>query len=357
MKSSVILAAAIAVIASVWIVSGFFSSKADGYAPAESHKEEALTDVRVRELTAESATADVTVTGQSKASRIVTLKAETDGQVAELLAEEGEPADEDQLIARLDTRDRAARVSEARELVKQRDIEFNAAKSLENKGYNSRIKLAQARADLEAAKAQLKNAEVELSNTEITAPFAGVLYEQHIEVGDFVSMGDPLFEIVDLDPIEFVGFIPEKKIMEIAQDAPASIVLLNGKKIEGSVSYIAPAADQQARTFRIEVSAPNPEMAIIDGLTVEIRIPVAEKMVHKISPSILALDDAGRVGVKIVNDRDTVEFRPVAILADTPDYMLIGGLPEKALVITVGQDFVVEGQKVNPVPAKGEGLL
>ena len=68
-----------------------------------------------------------------------------------------------------------------------------------------------------------------------------------------------------------------------------------------------------------------------------------------ISPSVLTLNDAGVVGVRTVDANDTVRFKPVEILADETQGVWIGGLPERVRLIVVGQEFVVEGERVTPV--------
>ena len=63
----------------------------------------------------------------------------------------------------------------------------------------------------------------------------------------------------------------------------------------------------------------------------------------------MTLTDDGAVGVKVVNAADEVEFHPVTLLQDLTEGVWIGGLPATVRVITVGQEFVVEGQRVMPV--------
>lgn len=82
-----------------------------------------------------------------------------------------------------------------------------------------------------------------------------------------------------------------------------------------------------------------------------------EKRAYKISPSILSLADNGQIGVKIVDENDRVQFKPVALLKDTPEHLWITGLPPSVRIITVGQEFVLSGQKVKPVLSEDDGLL
>ena len=323
----------------------------------QTQEEEKRVKVRTRLLESKPFQDKVGITGRSQASRMVSLRAETTGQISAILKQEGESIAEGEILAELDVRDREARLSEARQRVKQREIEYNAASKLANKGFNSKVRLAQAKADLEDARAALKDAQIDLGNIKISAPFEGLIFEQAVEAGDYLSVGDALFTLVDLDPIEFVAFVSEHRVQDLEMGGEATVEFLNGQTIGGKISYIAPAADEAARTFRVIVSAPNPENRVKDGLTAKIIMPTAQKQAHQISPSILTLNDEGQIGVKTVSAAQKVEFMPVQILSDTASSMWIIGLPPKVNVITVGQDFVVSGQSVEAVPALSEGLL
>ena len=60
------------------------------------------------------------------------------------------------------------------------------------------------------------------------------------------------------------------------------------------------------------------------------------------------LNDNGVVGVRVV-ENGIVRFMPVQIVSDGPDGMWVTGLPDGVDVITVGQEFVSDGQRVKPV--------
>ena len=126
--------------------------------------------------------------------------------------------------------------------------------------------------------------------------------------GDFVSSGSEIVTVVDLDPIEIIGFLTEKQLAGVEQGATAKIALLDKTNIEGDVTFIASVADEQTRTFRIEISVPNADHEIKEGLTAKITIPLKEVKAYKISPSILSLADNGSVGVKIVDNQNIVRF-------------------------------------------------
>ena len=86
------------------------------------------------------------------------------------------------------------------------------------------------------------------------------------------------------------------------------------------------------------------------GGTAELRIPAEAVLAHRMSPSLLTLDDAGNVGVKIVNGGGEVEFVVADIALSGADGVWLTGLPETATIITIGQGYVSSGAVVDAVP-------
>jgi len=80
---------------------------------------------------------------------------------------------------------------------------------------------------------------------------------------------------------------------------------------------------------------------------------VGEVLAHRISPALLARDDAGQVGVKIIESGNIVRFVPADIARSESDAIWLAGLPEMTTFITVGQGFVRDGQQVIPVEETG----
>ena len=131
---------------------------------------------------------------------------------------------------------------------------------------------------------------------------------------------------------------------------PASVRLLDGRTLEGRVDFISNVADAKTRSFRIEADVAPGAAEPRAGVSAELRITVGVERARFASPSILVLDDRGRVGVKAVDENHTVVFHPVALVRTQADGVWVSGLPEDARVIVQGQGFVTGGQVVAPVP-------
>jgi multidrug efflux pump subunit AcrA (membrane-fusion protein) len=181
----------------------------------------------------------------------------------------------------------------------------------------------------------------------IVAPFSGYLEMLRVDEGDYLNTGAVCASLIDPDPMLLVADIAEKDIAEIELGSEASAKLISGKMIYGKVSFIASSADKNTRTFRVEISVNNKDRTIRDGVSAEIFIKGRQVPSHIISPAILSLNDQGKLGIRTVDDQNKVTFQEIQILEDTNNGMWVSGLEEKARIITLGQEYVFQGQVVN----------
>ncbi|HEY0647775.1 efflux RND transporter periplasmic adaptor subunit, partial [Phenylobacterium sp.] len=152
--------------------------------------------------------------------------------------------------------------------------------------------------------------------------------------------------MIELNPLLVVGDAPETEAARLRAGAPARATLVDGQVLAGRVRYVARDADPQTRTYHLEVTVPNPGNAVRSGLSADLRIAAGAGAAHLVPVSALVLDAAGRQGVRYVLADGRVTFSPVTVLEETRDGMWISGLRGSVNVITVGQSFVADGQKV-----------
>ena len=181
----------------------------------------------------------------------------------------------------------------------------------------------------------------------IVAPFSGYLEMLRVDEGDYLNTGAVCASLIDPDPMLLVADIAEKDIAEIELGSEASAKLISGKMIYGKVSFIASSADKNTRTFRVEISVNNKDRTIRDGVSAEIFIKGRQVPSHIISPAILSLNDQGKLGIRTVDDQNKVTFQEIQILEDTNNGMWVSGLEEKVRIITLGQEYVFQGQVVS----------
>jgi multidrug efflux system membrane fusion protein len=345
------VSAGIVVAVTLWIASGSLGNSEEEIIASDTPV--AITSknaVRVRTQSAEEVMRTIVVNGKTAPARIAQLSAETDGRVEFIGAERGASLERGSLIVRMDERDRTARLAQAEATVKQREVEYDARQRLKSESYVSDAQLQEALALLESARAELTRARLDLEYMSVRAPFAGALQERVVEVGDFVKRGDPIATYVDNRTIIVSANLSEFDARFVAVDETAEARLATGETVRGRIRYIAPVADDATRTFVVELEVDNDDGKLRAGGTAELRIPAEMVFAHRISPSLLTLDDAGNVGVKIINDFGEVEFVVADIALSSNDGIWLAGLPEISTIITVGQGYVADGAVVNSIP-------
>lgn len=186
---------------------------------------------------------------------------------------------------------------------------------------------------------------VELNRTEVKAPFSGYI-ESIVKPGNFLDRGQICATIIDLDPIKFVAEVPEIQVSKVSIGQKAIIELITNQRVTGNLTFVSKSASPKTKTFKIESEIVNSSGSIKDGVTATMTIRTDPVLAHRISPSILVLDDLGRIGVKVINPNNVVEFSEVQIIEDLEEGLWISGLPDSVEIIVQGQGFVEDGQIV-----------
>ena len=361
LSTSVLMAIALSVAVIIWMLSGLLSSdegstQTASRMQAETGNEAAPMQVSVRESRVEPVQRQTSISAHSEPNRTASVAAETDGRIVSISAQRGAPIQAGEEIAALDLQDREARVAEAEALVRQRELEYEAAQRLRGREFMSEGQIAEALAQLESARALLASIRLEIEQTRFTAPFDGILEERNVELGDFVGIGETVATVVDTDPLIVSGDVSEQQIQKLSMGSPGEAQLMGGEWLQGTVRYIAPVADPSTRTFKVELALDNSAGVFRAGMSARIRLPGDTVLAHHLSPALLALNDQGNLGVKAVGPDNRVQFYPVQVVVSNSEGIWVTGLPEQARVIAVGQGFVVEGEVVQPVDAGQAGL-
>ncbi len=296
--------------------------------------------------------AHILIRGRTEATRKVSIRSETAGVVAQTPAQEGTIVSQGQVLCRLAVDARQATLDQANANLRSRQLQQQAAAELAARGFRSQTQVLESRAALDAAQAVARSAEIALDQVNIRAPFAGVFDHRDAEVGSYLSPGQPCGTLIELDPLVVYGDVAETEASRLRVGTSASAKLLSGQMLDGRVRYVAHDADPQTRTYRVEIAVANPAMTVRSGLSAEVEVSVGAGPAHLAPLSALVLDAEGRQGVRHVLADDTVAFAPVTVLEETPEGTWISGLSGAVRIITIGQSFVTEDQKVRVVLAR-----
>ena len=370
MRSTYIFAFIIAVALIGWLFSGVNNDERPMAAPiseqvatSQAVVEDQRVKVRARHQRASLQAAEITVRGSTEAKRVVEVRAEINGRVISPPVDNGALVARGDTLCRLDPAERQARVDEASAALQQTQLEFQGLRKLQTRGLQSETQVASARARVAAAQANLRQRQLELARTSVRAPFAGRLEERAAELGAYLMPGQICATVVAANPMLVTGQVSERDVGSLQPGLLARAKLATGGWVEGEITFIGLVAQSSTRTYRVEMTVPNEDFNIRSGVTAELHIPKETLLAHQVSAALLALDDAGRPGIRILDDERRVQFMLVDIVRDAPGGIWVSGLPELATIITVGQELVVPGQIVDvefegqPAPSLDAGPI
>lgn len=327
---------------------------------AESGADTALQSVRTSTYMVQAWNIEVPLRGRTQAKASVGAVAETAGIVDQVHVTKGQQVAIGDKLCTLDQGTRVAAVTQAQAGLEQANAGLVQAQSdydtnaeLREKGLAASntarqldVALTAARAAITSAQAGLDNAEAELARTEIKAKVEGVVQDPLAVAGSMLAMGQPCATIVQLDPMVFIGQVPEARIGLAKLGLEANIKTITGQDVAGEVTFISATADPATRSFPVEIELPNADNSIRDGITATATVTMGTAPAHLLPQSVLTLNDDGVLGVSTVVSGN-VKFMPVTIASDTRDGVWVLGLPPTVDIITVGQEYVVDGQAVD----------
>lgn len=308
---------------------------------------EAAVTVQIMPIVSSPVIKEVRLQGHTAPNRQVTITAETPGRVTEILVERGARVRAGQPIARLGLEDRPSQERRAIAVLAQREEDFAAISKLAAQGHLAGTRVTEANALLESARADLDRIRQDIAKTTLKAPFDGIVDQRQVELGQFVAVRDPVFSLVDDDPIIVSAALAQRDRGQVVLKTESQARLITGQQVTGHVRYISAVADEQTRTFAIEIELPNTDGTLATGISAEAIVPLAETEAHRLSPGWLVRTSNDEMGVYLVDDDKRAQFHTVTIVRSATDAVWVTGLPAASQVVSAGQGFLQDGQTVN----------
>ena len=227
------------------------------------------------------------VSGELRAEREATVRAEIGGSVTEVMVREGQPIRKGALLGRIETRTledvrqsalSALRNAENQLAVARRESERTqtlvTAGAVASRDLDvARQNVTAAEAQLADAKSRLASAERALGDTVLRAPINGILAGKPVNTGDVVSVGTELFNIIDPSSMRLEASVPSEDLSFLRIGATVEFNVRGyEQRFEGKITMIAPQADPTTRQVPIYVSIPNVGGRLVAGLFAEGRV-------------------------------------------------------------------------------------
>ncbi len=231
--------------------------------------------------------------GELQAKERAAIASEVEGVVTELAVEEGDRVEEGALLLAIDPEKRGlaarsahAQLADARAALAEAEREQKRVIVLHEKGIASDALLDQrttglerARSMVEAARAGAGVAERALRDARLRAPFSGWIANREVSRGEYVRPGQPLFELVALDPIEVEFSVAERDSarVHIGQTVVVVVAPYPDESFQGEVTVISPIVDTRTRTLRVKARIANPDGRLRPGLFARTDLGVAKR--------------------------------------------------------------------------------
>ena len=231
------------------------------------------------------------VSGTLQPVNQTTVKAKVSGDIRQVFVREGEAVKAGQVLARLDTADLEAKLTDRIGALEASRAQLALAektrtqnRTLLTQGFISQNAYDSAESNLSVTQGTLKSYEAQvqlarnaLRDAIVTAPISGTLAKRHVQPGEKVNFDSPLFTIVDLGKMELQAMVPANDIPEIALDMPVELSIdgFGERSFAGSVERINPMTEAGTRAILVFVQIPNPDTALKGGMFASGRIRLA----------------------------------------------------------------------------------
>ena len=231
------------------------------------------------------------VSGTLQPVNQTTVKAKVSGDIRQVFVREGEAVKAGQVLARLDTADLEAKLTDRIGALEASRAQLALAektrtqnRTLLTQGFISQNAYDSAESNLSVTQGTLKSYEAQvqlarnaLRDAIVTAPMSGTLAKRHVQPGEKVNFDSPLFTIVDLGKMELQAMVPANDIPEIALDMPVELSIdgFGERSFAGSVERINPMTEAGTRAILVFVQIPNPDTALKGGMFASGRIRLA----------------------------------------------------------------------------------
>ncbi len=216
---------------------------------------------------------NVRATGRIEAVNSIELRPDEQGRITAILFHEGQYVERGTPLIQIDDemlKAQAARAEAERDLAKQK---LARAERLRTDNANAPADYEEAAAGARAAEAQLAALQLEIRRTTVRAPFAGVVGQRFVSLGDYVTTGSRLLALQTTDPQRAVIEIPERHAQSLraGQTVEFTVAAKPERTFRATVDFVDPAVDSVSRTILVKGRVPNPGRVLRPGMFIEAR--------------------------------------------------------------------------------------
>src|SRR5438876_1721044 len=293
---------------------------------------------------------EIAATGQIEAVQSIDLRPEVDGRIVEILVREGQEVDQATPLFKVDDAQLRAQVAQ---LEAQRDLAQQAlarAKDLAQQNASSTADLEKAEAEARSAQAQYDLQRIRLDRTTVRAPFAGVVGQRYVSVGDYVTTSTKLASLHTVNPQRAAFQVPERFARDLkpGQQVSFRVAAIAGRDFTGQVDFVDPVVQLPGRTILVKARVPNAARLLQPGMFIEAHLVTAVRPNAVIIPEEAVVPAEGADAVRVVVGGQA-NRRQVELGVRTPGFVEVTkGVNPGEQVVVGGLELLAPGAPVMP---------
>jgi membrane fusion protein (multidrug efflux system) len=316
--------------------------------------ERAATVVEAAAVSVKTVVEDLQAVGTLRPDEAVTVAPEIAGRIERIGFREGQAVKAGDVLVELDAAILRAELAKMRSDLTLARANQKRTETLAREGMAARQTRDERLAALQSAQAGLALAEARLEKTTIRAPLSGVVGLRSVSVGAYVTPGQAIVELADIDPIKLDFRVPELALAELStgQSVRVSVDARPGKVFEGSIYAIDPIVDVGGRAIRLRARIPNPHGELSPGLFARVDIVIDRREDAIVVPesSIISRGDK-RFVYRVVDYRAVLT--EIELGQRRPgEVEVLSGLDRDDVVVGAGQQQLRDGGRVEVVDAR-----
>lgn len=291
---------------------------------------------------------EVEALGTLLANESVAIAPEIAGRLTSLGFKEGDRVSKGQILVELDTGILEQELKQAEvDLGLARDT-FQRASSLAERGSGTRVSLEQAEAQRAAAEVRVALAKERLQKATIQAPINGIVGLRAVSVGSYLTPGQTVVTLTDIDPIKVDFRVPELLLqsVKVGQKIRVTVDAIPGRSFDGEVYAIDPVVDVNGRAIRLRALIPNKDLALRPGLFARVAIVTGTRPQALTVPESAVIPDGNAKAVFVVEDAKAKLTRVTLGKRLPGSVEVTEGLKAGQRVVTAGQIRLRDGAPV-----------
>jgi membrane fusion protein (multidrug efflux system) len=313
----------------------------------EEDKEEAV-PVEVTNLSTGEIESVLRYSTNLEAESHVEVHAQAARQVVNLLVEEGDRVKRGQVLIRLMDDEQRNNLALVRSELDKARREYERSQRLYRENLISEQQFNDVAYEIDQLEIRLENAQRELGYTEVRAPISGTITTRLVKLGDQITVGQHLFDIVDFDSIVARVYVPEKHLPELHKGllARVSSPSLGERTYEGQVQRIAPVVDPRSGTVKLTVALGG-QPGLRPGMYVDVDLVTASHQDVVLVPKQAVVYDNDKMFVFTLGEGNRANRMLLeAVLTDKLYIEPAGGLEAGDPIIVAGQTGLKDGTLV-----------